>query len=187
MKIAVTATQPSLDAPMDPRFGRCPYFVIVESDLGTFEALENTNAALDGGAGIQSAQTIAASGAQVILTGNCGPNAFSTLSAAGIEVITGCSGSVRGVVEQYKTQQLQPVSEPSVASHFGTGATAPEGQTAPTQGGSPPPMNEGPGMDFAQTGGMGRGRCTGRGQGMGGRGRGRGAGGGRGRGRCRDA
>jgi len=70
MKIAVTATEGSLDAAMDPRFGRCPYFVIVETDDLSFEAVENSNAMLGGGAGVQSAQLIAGKGVTSILTGN---------------------------------------------------------------------------------------------------------------------
>lgn len=188
MKIAVTATEPSLDASVDPRFGRCAYFVIVDAEQGTFEALENTNAALGGGAGIQSGQMIAAAGAQVVLTGNCGPNAVSTLSAAGIQIVPGCSGTVREVVEQYKSGQLQAVGEATVPAHSGTGGAPPAGQAAPTQAGSSPPIGGGQGSGRGQGRGggrgMGRGQGRGGGQGMG-RGMGRGGGKGMGRGRGR--
>jgi len=121
MKVAVTATEPSLEARVDPRFGRCSHFVIVETeDLG-FEAVENSNAALGGGAGIQSAQLMADKDVKFVLTGNCGPNAHQTLLAAGVKVIVGCSGTVAGVIEQFKAGELETVDEPNVASHFGTG------------------------------------------------------------------
>ena len=86
MKVAVSASGPDLDATIDPRFGRCAYFVIVDTDDMNFEAFDNDNIALGGGAGIQSAQFVASKGANVVLTGNCGPNAVQTLSAAGVEV-----------------------------------------------------------------------------------------------------
>ena len=121
MKIAVTATGPSLDDAVEPRFGRCPYFLIIDPDSLSFESVENPNAALGGGAGIQSAQLIAEKGAEVVLTGNCGPNAYQTLSAAGIGVVIGCSGTVRQVVEQFKAGQLSPTSQPNVANKFGMG------------------------------------------------------------------
>ena len=149
MKIAVTAIGPSLDAAVEPRFGRCPYFLIIDPDSLSFESVENPNAALGGGAGIQSAQLIAEKGAEVVLTGNCGPNAYQTLSAAGIGVVIGCSGTARGVVEQFKAGRLSPTSQPNVASKFGMG------------GGSG--MGAGRGMG----GGMGQGRGMGRGMGMG--------------------
>jgi predicted Fe-Mo cluster-binding NifX family protein len=82
MKIAVTTSAPDLQAQIDPRFGRCPYFLIVETDDLSFEAVENPNLGLSSGAGIQSAQLLAERGVKQVLTGNCGPNAHSTLSAA---------------------------------------------------------------------------------------------------------
>ncbi len=38
MKVVVTATESTLDGTVDPRFGRCPYFLIVETDTFAFEA-----------------------------------------------------------------------------------------------------------------------------------------------------
>ncbi len=119
MKIAVTSKGATLDDQVDPRFGRCANFVIVETDDMTFEAVENSNAAARGGAGIQSAQLVADKDARVVLTGNCGPNAFRTLEAAGIEVSVGVSGTVREAIEQYKAGKLPSTGEPSVESHAG--------------------------------------------------------------------
>jgi len=178
MKIAVTATEPSLDARMDPRFGRCPYFLVVETDDGSFEAVENQSVSLGGGAGIQSAQLMADKGVQTVLTGNCGPNAYQTLAAAGIAVIVGCGGTVADVVEQFKAGQLNAASEPSVPGKFGLGGAA-----SPPQAVSMPPQQPpvaGPQMGMGGGGqGMGRGRGGGRGMGRGmgqGRGMGMGAG-----------
>ncbi len=123
MKIAVSATGLGLDAEVDPRFGRCAYFVIVDLETMQFEAVENSSAVAAGGAGISAAQMIANKGVQVILTGNSGPNAYRTLSAAGIQVITGAVGKVRDAVDAYKAGRLQPSAQPNVAAHFGVGAT----------------------------------------------------------------
>ncbi len=122
MKIAVTSTGPTLDAQIDPRFGRCRYFVFVETDDMSFEAVENPNLTLGGGAGIQSGQFVASQGAKTILTGNCGPNAFQTLSASGMEVIVGVSGTVREAVEAYKRGRFSASGTANVQSHFGMGA-----------------------------------------------------------------
>jgi len=121
MIVAVTATGPTLDHTVEPRFGRCPYFLIINSETLAFEALQNPNAALGGGAGPQSAQLMHSQGVKVVLTGNCGPNAFQTFGAAGIEVITGVAGTVRDAVAQYRMGKLQSSSAPNVKSHFGTG------------------------------------------------------------------
>jgi predicted Fe-Mo cluster-binding NifX family protein len=121
MKIAISATEPSLEVEVDLRFGRCPYFIIVDPDTMQFEALENSSAMYSGGAGISSGQMIASKGVQVVLTGNCGPNAYQVLSAAGIQVITGVSGKIRDAIQAYKSGQLKAISQPNVRSHFGMG------------------------------------------------------------------
>ena len=131
MKIAVTATGTSLESQVDPRFGRCPCFLLVETDDLSFEAVENPNVALGGGAGIQSAQLMVEKGVKQVLTGNCGPNAHQTLAAGGIGVVVGCSGPVRDVIEQYKGGQFTAAGQPNVASHFGMGAVSPEATDPP--------------------------------------------------------
>ena len=155
MKVAVSATGVDLNAQIDPRFGRCANFVIVDTDTMEFEAIQNPYITAGGGAGIQSAQLVANKGVQAVLTGNCGPNAFQTLSAAGVQVITGVSGTVREAVEGYKSGQFQTTAQANVPEYFGRGGV------------------QQPGMGR----GMGRGRGMGMGGGMG-RGGGMGMGGG---------
>jgi predicted Fe-Mo cluster-binding NifX family protein len=121
MKIAVSATAPDLDSEVDTRFGRCQYFVIVDPQTMEFEALDNSNAMAAGGAGISTAQMIASKGVEIVLTGNCGPNAYQTLSAAGIQVITGVSGRTKDTIEAFKAGRFQPSAQPSVSSHHGMG------------------------------------------------------------------
>lgn len=177
MKIAITATAPNLDANVDPRFGRCPFFLIVETDDLSFEAIENPSIVQGSGAGIQSAQLMAEKGVQHVLTGNCGPNAHQTLAAADIAVSVGCSGSIREVVEQFKAGQMNESAGPNVAGHYGTSGAFP--------GGNQPGAGSAaftPGMGMGMGGGRGMGMGGGRGMGMGG-GRGMGMGGGMGGGR----
>jgi predicted Fe-Mo cluster-binding NifX family protein len=119
MKVAVTSKGTTLDAPVDPRFGRCAHFVVVETDDMSWAAVANTQATASGGAGIQAAQTVAEADAEVVLTGDCGPNAFRTLHAAGIRVGVGASGSVRDAIEAYKAGNLKTADAPTVDSHAG--------------------------------------------------------------------
>lgn len=119
MKIAVTSTGKGLDAQVDPRFGRCQYFLVIDTESMDWEAIENGNASLRGGSGIQAGQLMVQKGVKAVLTGNCGPNAFQTLAAANIEIYTGLSGPVREAVEQYKAGQLSSSSGATVDSHFG--------------------------------------------------------------------
>lgn len=119
MKIAISSAGPGLDASVDPRFGRCQHFTIADTETGDSETVDNTNAAAGGGAGIATAQMIAGKGVEAVLTGNCGPNAYETLSAAGIQVVTGASGTVREAVEGFKSGKYKATDEATVDTHFG--------------------------------------------------------------------
>lgn len=120
MKICITAQGDNLDSVVDPRFGRCQYFIILDTDSLEFEAIENPNVSGMGGVGIQSAQFISEKKIKAVLTGNVGPNAFQTLKAANIEVIVGVLGIVKEAVEKYKNGELKSIDNPSVDSKFGT-------------------------------------------------------------------
>jgi predicted Fe-Mo cluster-binding NifX family protein len=154
VKIAISATQPSLDAAVDQRFGRCACFAVVDPESMETQFLDNPNIGLGSGAGIQTARLLADHQVSLVLTGNCGPNAWQTLEAAGIAVVLGCAGgTVRQAVDRYSAGELQTAASPNVAG----AAHKPK-----------PGLAQGPGM--------------GRGMGRGGRGGGRGRGGGGGMG-----
>jgi predicted Fe-Mo cluster-binding NifX family protein len=121
MKICVSAVAGSLDAQVDPRFGRCAYYVIVDSGTMQFEAVSNTAAGAMSGAGIQAAQNIVNRKVDVLITGNVGPNAFQVLSAAGIKIVTNAFGTVIEVIERYKKGGLEETKGPTVPGNFGAG------------------------------------------------------------------
>ena len=156
MKVAVSSNGEDLNAQLDPRFGRCAYFLVVDPDNMSFEAFENKSAVQGGGAGIQAAQFLASKGVEAVITGNCGPNAVQTLSAAGVELFVGQAGTIKEVVARFKNGHLKPTSEATVGDHFGMNA----------QGG------------LGRGAGMGGSRGTGRGMGISGSGPSRKMGGG---------
>jgi predicted Fe-Mo cluster-binding NifX family protein len=119
MKICVTSTGKDLNAQIDPRFGRCAYFLFINTDDMKIEVKANESTQSMGGAGIQAAQRVAQQKVMCVITGNIGPNAFQTLQAAHIEVITGVSGKVKDAVEQFKADKLQKTESATVGSHFG--------------------------------------------------------------------
>ena len=121
MKIVVSSTGNTLDSPVDPRFGRCQFFVVVDPQTMEFEVIENQAMMAAGGAGIQAGQTIASTGATAVVTGNVGPNAMATLSAAGVKILVGATGTVRETVQRFNNGQLQEISDPTVAAHYGMG------------------------------------------------------------------
>lgn len=121
MKITVTSTGNTLDSPIDPRFGRCQFFIFVDPETMEFEAAENEAMMAAGGAGPQAAQFVAKRGTEAIVTGNVGPNAASTLKAAGIKIFVGARGTVKETISLFKTGQLQEAAEATVGQHAGMG------------------------------------------------------------------
>ncbi len=119
MKVAVTSSGKTLDSPVDPRFGRAAYFLIVDTDSLEFEVVDNTdNINAFKGAGIQAAVTISNKGAEVLLTGHCGPNAFRTLAAADIKVVNDVSGTVREAVAAFQEGKFSFSDSPNVDGHW---------------------------------------------------------------------
>ena len=119
MKICITSEGDNLDAQVDQRFGRCRYFIFVDTDTLEFEAAQNQNVSGAGGVGIQSGQFVAARQAKVVLTGKVGPNASQTLQGAGIDVVVDVSGSIKEAIERYKKGELKPTKGPNAQEKSG--------------------------------------------------------------------
>ena len=170
MKVAVSSYGKDLNSQIDPRFGRCAYFLIVNTDDMSFEAFENKGVSLSSGAGIEAAQFVISKGAKAVITGNCGPKAAQTLSTAGMELFTGHTDSVINALEKYRNTDLISTKKLQSAEY----------QSEPGTAGSVQKQG------FDKVAGMGTGYGAGRGSGCGGRGMGggggRGMGGGGGRG-----
>jgi predicted Fe-Mo cluster-binding NifX family protein len=121
MKVAVSSTGNGLDSQVDPRFGRCSTFIIVDTETMQAEAVPNSSIGAAHGAGIGAAQAVAGVGVKAVLTGHVGPNAHMALSQAGVKTYIGASGTVRQAVEAYKRGELREASSPTVGGHFGQG------------------------------------------------------------------
>ena len=119
MKLVVSSSGKSLDADVDPRFGRCRFFIVYDSETKVHEVLDNEGGSVSSGAGVRSAQTVARSGAKAVVTGNVGPKAFQALEAAGLSVFTGASGSVQQAIDKHLAGDLKASTRPSVESHSG--------------------------------------------------------------------
>jgi len=121
MKIIVTATKDTLDSPVDPRFGRCQYFINIDTETMSYTAMENEQKNAIGGAGVQAAQRVANEGVEAVVTGAVGPNAFQTLNVAGVKIFTGATGTVKDAVNEFKQGSLKETDTSTVQSHHGMG------------------------------------------------------------------
>lgn len=93
MKIAITSTGGSLDALVSEKFGRCQYFLIIDSETMKFEAVSNLGEQMQNGAGPKAAELIIDKGAEVVLTGHVGDKAEDVLKRAGIKIVNGFTGN----------------------------------------------------------------------------------------------
>ncbi len=161
MKIAISSSGKTLDSPIDPRFGRCAWFLVIDPADMRYEAFDNQSAAQSSGAGIQAAQFLADKSVAAVITGDVGPNAVQTLLAAGIEIFTEQQGTIREVVERYKNDTLNLIAQSTVGRHFGMGGG---GRRDRIGAGKP----SGGGRGMGQGGGRGVRQGSGRGMGRGG-------------------
>ncbi|MFH1743310.1 MAG: NifB/NifX family molybdenum-iron cluster-binding protein [bacterium] len=119
MKIAITSTGPDLDSPIDERFGRARFLLIVDPETEDVKAIDNSiNVNAAQGAGIQTAQRVAGEAVEWILTGHVGPKAFRALNAAGIKIGTGISGTARETLERFKAGAISSTTGPDVQGHW---------------------------------------------------------------------
>ena len=119
MKIAITAQGQNLSSQLDSRFGRAKWLIVVDTDTEQFEVHDNTvNLNASSGAGIQTAQNVANLGAEAVVTGNLGPNAFKTLNAAKVKVFLSKAPTAQEALDLFKEGKLHEVTEPNVEGHW---------------------------------------------------------------------
>ena len=119
MKIALTTSGQTLEAPLESRFGRSPRFLLYDSETGTFTIIANQqNYEAVQGAGIQSAQTIASHGVECLVTGHCGPKAFRALNAAGIKIYNTDATTVAEALRRFNNNELHQAEVADVQGHW---------------------------------------------------------------------
>ena len=109
----------TLDSTIDPRFGRASYFILYDQESQTFEVADNSpNINAVQGAGIQAAEKVVNLGAEVLISGHCGPKAFRVLAAAGIAVYNTNAGTVAEALSELKDGKLTRAASADVAGHW---------------------------------------------------------------------
>jgi predicted Fe-Mo cluster-binding NifX family protein len=107
VKLALTTSGTTLEAPLDPRFGRAPRFLVFETDTGAFEIVDNqAGADAAHGAGVQAAETLARLGVRGVVTGRCGPKALAVLARAGIAIYNTDARTVAEAIAAYRSGAL---------------------------------------------------------------------------------
>jgi predicted Fe-Mo cluster-binding NifX family protein len=114
MKIILTATSPNIDSPVDGRFGRGAYFILVDPETLEWQAFPNPGIGATGGAGTLASQFVANQQASAVISGDFGPNAYTALQAAGVAMyLYGIKTTVKEAIEGFKAGQLEQVGAPT--------------------------------------------------------------------------
>ena len=119
MKVAVSAASEGAQAQVDQRFGRCPVFVFVDTETGEVTSQSNAAVASGHGAGIQAAQFVLQEGAEAVISGRVGPNAFQVLAAGGVKIYQSSDQTVEAAIDALKADELPSVGGPTGPSHAG--------------------------------------------------------------------
>lgn len=119
MKVAFSTSGDTLDAPFDSRFGRAAKFLVYDLESDTFLTLDNEqNLNAEQGAGIQSAQHVASSGAEALVSGHLGPKAARVLFAAGIKTYQSDATTVGEALALFRSKALKQLHGADVESHW---------------------------------------------------------------------
>jgi predicted Fe-Mo cluster-binding NifX family protein len=118
MKILLTTTSPGLDAPIDPRFGRCAFLTVVDLDTLEWQSHSNPGLNASGGAGTHTAQFVATQNISAVISRNFGPNAFEALQTAGVDAyICAEECTAREAIAYFQEGRMHLSEQPTNPGH----------------------------------------------------------------------
>ncbi len=121
MKICIPSKKEGKDSLLDPRFGRCQFFAIVDTkNPDDIDFIKNTGVRANRGAGISAAQLVANKGIQAVVVVNLGPKALSVLTSANIDCFQTTQKTIKEVIDDFKKGNVKKMTSPAPGG-FGMG------------------------------------------------------------------
>ncbi len=117
MKIAITTLGKTQLDPVDQRFGRAEYILILDENGTQLDCIEQGSLAPASGAGIAMAQKLVDAGIDALITGHLGPNAWQVLSESDIRLYQAASGNAADNLKAFNESSLQLISAAGPAHH----------------------------------------------------------------------
>ena len=114
MIVAITTNEPKFETTLEPRFGRCSYFVVVDSEIDEWESFNNPAVESMGGAGPQAAQFLSDQSVDTVISGEFGPKAFTALQAAKIRMFKSKVEVVESIYKKFQNGELDQISKPTM-------------------------------------------------------------------------
>ncbi len=107
MKVAVSSQGQNIDSKVHTLFGRCDFFVVVDTETGSFESITNDSREAATGAGTACVQSLIKFGTEAVISSQVGPNAYEALKGAGIDVFISKPGlKVEEAIQELKAGTL---------------------------------------------------------------------------------
>jgi predicted Fe-Mo cluster-binding NifX family protein len=111
MKVAITVTNSTGSPILEPRFGRAPFFLILDTETNEMAYIVNPATEENHGAGVMAAQTLSDAGVTLAVSGKYGPNGYRALQQMGIDcLVFGNLSTVEDIRQAIATQTLKPFS-----------------------------------------------------------------------------
>ena len=114
--VAISSAGESLDAKVQPLFGRSRFFILADPETLEWEVLDNLNniSSLQQ-VGVMTAQNLVRKNIRTVMTGKCGSKAFEELAAAGVQVLLDTQGTGRQALEKFIRGDFIPATSPNVS------------------------------------------------------------------------
>ena len=87
MKVAIAANGNTLDSNIDKSFGRCAWFIIIDTESGGMEFIPNTNRDMEEHAGKAAVELVASRNVMMIVSGEFGAKIKPMLDSLHIQMV----------------------------------------------------------------------------------------------------
>ena len=87
MKVSIASTGKTLESKIDSSFGRCAWFIVIDTEDGAMEFIPNTNRDMEEHAGKAAVELVASRNAEMIVSGEFGSKIKPLLDSMHIQMV----------------------------------------------------------------------------------------------------
>ena len=118
MKVVISATGKDIESNIDARFGRAPFFLIVDTNTNEEKVMANTSRERESGVGVTVGNIVAREGVDAVITSDIGPIAFETFEQCGIKIYQ-ANGKIKDAIQQFVKGKLPEITKSTVSKFDG--------------------------------------------------------------------
>ena len=118
MKIVISATGRDIESNIHATFGRCSFFLVLDTKTKDVKALMNTTKDRPDKIGVTAGQIVADQGIDAVITAEIGPLAFEVFEKYGIKVYRAV-GKINDAIQQLEEGKLPEITKATVSRFHG--------------------------------------------------------------------